>query len=93
MDGERSLSGSSVHGDFPSKNTGVGCHSLLQEIFPDPGINPVSLASPSLAGGFFTTESQEFREGQTLYMYKNDTNILILGSFHFALTIHVLVAH
>ena len=25
-----SLPGSSVHGDSPSKNTGVGCHALLQ---------------------------------------------------------------
>ena len=25
-----SLPGSSVHGDFPGKNTGVGCHALLQ---------------------------------------------------------------
>ena len=26
--------GSSVHGDSPGKNTGVGCHVLLQGIFP-----------------------------------------------------------
>ena len=26
--------GSSVHGDSPSKNTGVGCHALLQGVFP-----------------------------------------------------------
>jgi len=26
--------GSSVHGDSPDKNTGVGCHDLLQGIFP-----------------------------------------------------------
>ena len=26
--------GSSVYGDSPSKNTGVGCHPLLQGIFP-----------------------------------------------------------
>ena len=26
-----SLPGSSVHGNFPGKNTGVGCHFLLQE--------------------------------------------------------------
>ena len=26
--------GSSVHGDSPGKKTGVGCHSLLQGIFP-----------------------------------------------------------
>ena len=28
-----SLPGSSVHGDSPGKNTGVGCHALLQGIF------------------------------------------------------------
>ena len=32
--------GSSVHGDNPVKNTGVGCHSLLQGIFPTQGSNP-----------------------------------------------------
>ena len=26
--------GSSVHGDSPGKSTGVGCHALLQGIFP-----------------------------------------------------------
>ena len=39
--------GSSVHGDFTGKNTGVGCLALLQEIFP----TQVS----HLAGGFFIT--------------------------------------
>ena len=29
--------GSSVHGDFPGKNTGVGCQFLLQGIFPTQG--------------------------------------------------------
>ena len=29
--------GSSVNGDSPGKNTGVGCHSLLQGIFPTQG--------------------------------------------------------
>ena len=38
--------------DFPGKNTGVGCHFLLQGIF-DPGIE---LMSPTLAGRVFTTE-------------------------------------
>ena len=32
--------GSSVHGDPPGKNTGVGCHVLLQVIFPTQGLNP-----------------------------------------------------
>ena len=38
--------GSSVHG----KDTGVGCHFLLQRIFPTQGSNPC------IAGRFFTTE-------------------------------------
>ena len=32
--------GSSVHGDSPGKNTGMGCHALLQRIFPTQGPNP-----------------------------------------------------
>ena len=35
-----SLPGSSVHGDSPGKNTAVGCHTLLQGIFPTQGSNP-----------------------------------------------------
>ena len=31
--------GSSVHGDSSGKNTGVGCHALLQGIFPTQGLN------------------------------------------------------
>ena len=33
--------GSSIHGDSPGKYTGVGCHFLLQEIFPTQGSNSV----------------------------------------------------
>ena len=36
---------------FPGKNTGVGCHALLQGIVSTQGP-----ASPALAGGSFTTE-------------------------------------
>ena len=44
--------------DSPSKNTGVGFHSLLQRIFPTQGSNlHLSLASPALASGFFTTST------------------------------------
>ena len=35
-----SLPASSVHGDSPGKNTGVGCHALLQWIFLTQGWNP-----------------------------------------------------
>ena len=30
--------GSSVHGDSPGKNIGIGCHALLQGNLPNPGI-------------------------------------------------------
>ena len=32
--------GTSVHWDSAGKNTGVGCHALLQGIFPPQGSNP-----------------------------------------------------
>ena len=32
--------GSSVHRDSPGKNTGMGCHALLQGISPAQGLNP-----------------------------------------------------
>ena len=31
--------GSSIHGDSPGKNSGVGCHALLQGIFPTQKMN------------------------------------------------------
>ena len=40
---------SSVHGDSPGKNAGVGCHFLLQEILPTKGSSQVSC----IAGRFF----------------------------------------
>ena len=43
--------------DFPGKNTGMGCHFLLQGIFLTQGsIEPKSPGSQELAGGFFTSE-------------------------------------
>ena len=38
--------------DCPGKSTGMGCHALLQAIFPTQGWNRVSCTM----GGFFTTE-------------------------------------
>ena len=49
--------GSPVKWDSQGKNTGVGCHALLQGIFPTQGLNPCFLLSPVLAGGFFTTSA------------------------------------
>ena len=40
--GQRSLAGYSAPGcqEYPGKNTGVGCHFLLQRIFPTQGSYP-----------------------------------------------------
>ena len=38
-------------GASPDKNTGVGCHFLLQGLFPTQGLNLGG--SPALAGRFF----------------------------------------
>ena len=54
---ECSPPGSSIHGDSPGKNTGVGCQALLQEIFPTHGSKPHLLCLPALASGFFTTST------------------------------------
>ena len=45
--------GSSVHGDSPGKNTGVGYHFLLQGNLPNPGIEP---RSPALQADALTSE-------------------------------------
>ena len=45
--------GSSVHGDSPCKNTGVGCHALLQGNLPNSGIKP---RSPTLQADSLTSE-------------------------------------
>ena len=62
---------SSVHVDSPGKNTGVGCHALLQGIFPIQGSNPGLLhckwilyhlshkGSPYLLTTVFTRNSSE----------------------------------
>ena len=58
--GQYSPLGSSVHGGSPDKNTGMGCHALLQGIFPIQGSNPLLLLcrqSPALAGRFFILTS------------------------------------
>ena len=50
-----SLPGSSVHGSFHSRYWS-GLPFPTSGDLPNPGIEPVSLASLALGGGFFTTE-------------------------------------
>ena len=54
--------------NFPGKNSGVGCHFLLQGDLPHPGIKP---ASPALAGGFFTTEPPGKPKNLIVHSYKS----------------------
>jgi len=42
---------------FSGKKTAVGCHALLQGVFPTQGLNLHLLMSPALTGGFFTTST------------------------------------
>ena len=57
--------GSSVHGDSPGKNTGVGCHTLLQDSWPRDW-TCVSCVF-CIANGFFTNEplGKPFKSPQT----------------------------
>ena len=50
----------------PGKNTGVGCHALLQGIFPTQGSN-LPLGSPALAGRFFTSAPPGELSGNSLF--------------------------
>ena len=42
--------------EFSRQDSGTGCHALRQGIFPSQGLG--ILASPALAGGFFTSSLQ-----------------------------------
>ena len=44
---------------FSRQDTRVGCHALLQGIFPTQGSNSHFFTSPSLAGGFFTISATQ----------------------------------
>ena len=43
--------------DSPGKNTGVGCHALLQGIFPTQGLNPWPLCLLHWQAGSLTTST------------------------------------
>jgi len=55
--------GSSVHGDSPGKNPGVGCHGLLQGIFPTQGATREAQIITTLkffSMKYYNTKTQEF---------------------------------
>ena len=51
--------------DFPGKNTGVGCHCLLQGIFPTQGLN---LEYPVLAGFTSVPPGKSLGSQRTIHM-------------------------
>ena len=72
--GDYSPQGTSVHGDSPGKNTGVGCHALYQATFSIQGLNLGSLTSRALAGRFFTTSATSLKSGSNVLEFILATN-------------------
>ena len=78
-----SLPVSSVHGILQARILeGVDFCALLQGIFFDPGIEPVSLTSPALADGFFITSAtwetpERERERERIHVYNIYTYVYI----------------
>ena len=64
-------SGSSVHGDSPGKNTGVGCHFLCQGIFPTLVSNPGPLHCRQIL--------YHWAPGETVGMQTGASNRKIMG--------------
>ena len=55
--------GSSVYGDSPGKNNGVGCHALLHGIFPIQGSNPGHPSCRQILYSLSQQGSQEYWSG------------------------------
>ena len=65
--------GSSVRGDSPGKNTGAGCHALLEGIFPTQGWNLNLLYLLHWQGGSLPLAppgfSRLFQKANNIYLY------------------------
>ena len=55
--------GSSIHGSSPGKNIGVGCHAILQGIFPTQKSNPDLPHHGCILYHLGTREAQEYWSG------------------------------
>ena len=75
-------SGSSVHGDFPGKNIGVGCHALLQGILPTQRLNPRLLCLLHWQAGSLPLAPPDFwsyTAGSPLWFWQAVRNFLSPG--------------
>ena len=61
---------------FPGKNTGVGCHFLLQGIFPTQGLNPVPLHCRQILYGSATREAPIY---SNYWLFTTDA--LLIGQY------------
>ena len=66
--------GSSAHGDSPKENTGVGCHALLQRIFPTQGSNPSLEHHRQILYHLSHQESTCMKDPQTLILSASSLN-------------------
>ena len=95
--------GSSVHGNSSGKNTGVGCHALLQGIFPNQGSNPGLLhcrqilyhlshqRSPWLCQAFILPFPLLIL--LPLYVFRNSILIYLIISYSSFSSVPILSAH
>ena len=77
--------GFSIHGSFAGKDTGVGCHFLLQEIFPTQG--SVSCIASRFFPVWATRPILEFHINGLLHV-----TFLLLGSFTQCITLRFMQA-
>ena len=75
--------GSSVHGDSPGNNTGVGCHTLLQRIFP----TQVSCTE----GRFFTIWATLYLFWFIASVFCNYQHTLVISTVRYSMFISAII--
>ena len=91
--------GSYVHGDSPGKNTGVGCHALLQGVFPIPRFQGIKPGSPTLQANSLPSEppfnikrhdrGPNKRQSQPPIFFHHFPGLFVFFT-HFSLMLHYL---
>ena len=78
--------------NYPGKNTGLGCHFLLQEIFPTQGLNPsllhllhwqvesLPLAPPGKNTTYYNTRKFDIFEAEVIWSRGHLLKLLSTGS-------------
>ena len=76
------LASSSVLGDLPGKNTGVGCHFLLQAVFVIQGLNPCPPIGEEGRGAVGRRTGAHKQEGEDLRHQKAHAHPSATGRSH-----------